>query len=41
LSQVLKDTKDDEELEKTLLTISKKESQKKFLSDELGRIVLR
>lgn len=37
----LKDLKEEDQMEKTLLSISKKESQKKFLSGELGRIVLR
>jgi DNA primase len=41
LSLVLRDSKVDEEIENALLAISKKESQKKFLSGELGRIVLR
>lgn len=41
LKQSLKDLKEEGEMEKTLLAISKKESQKKFLSGELGRIVLR
>lgn len=37
----LKDLKEEGDIEKALLAISKKESQKKFLSGELGRIVLR
>jgi len=41
LKQSLKDLKEEDQMEKILLTISKKESQKKFLSSELGRIVLR
>jgi CRISPR/Cas system-associated endoribonuclease Cas2 len=41
LSQELKEAKEHEEIEQILLGISKKESQKKFLSAELGRIVLR
>lgn len=41
LKQSLKELKEEGQIEKTLLTISKKESQKKFLSGELGRIVLR
>jgi len=41
LKQSLKDLKEESEMEQILLAISKKESQKKFLSGELGRIVLR
>lgn len=41
LRQTLKDSNNDEEIEEALLSISKKENQKKFLSGELGRIVLR
>jgi DNA primase len=41
MREQLKDNENNEEIEKILLTISKKESQKKFLSNELGRIVLR